>query len=586
MTPFKTLWYEIIAKLDRLTAPAAGRWLPRKKSARISVLAGGIFFVVIAIAMLVGGGTANQNNPLMGTFTVRQGDMTISVTESGSIKARNAVDIKSEVEGQATIISVVPDGTYIKPEDVNNKILVELDSSDLREKLTQQEITFANSKSNYTEANEAFLIQKKENESSVSQGQLDVQFALIDLQKYLGEEVAEKLLASVQNKSDPNCDIASLVNDPNLGGDALQKLRESQSAIDYASAQLKQSQSRLDWTQRLFEKKYVAGNDVESDQLAEKSNVISLDKAKTAIELFRRYEFPKQVRKLFSDYIEAGRKLERIEAQARSKLAQSQARLASARATYELQNERLEKLKKQLKACVIKAPAPGLVVYETSSRMFGGTRNMIEAGASVHERQTIMSLPNTAEMAVEIKIHESSIDKVRPDLPARITVDSLPDKTFSGKVLKVAPLPDQANFFMNPDLKVYNSEVSIDGMSESLKPGKSAKVEIIIDQLTDVTYVPVQAVCNRGGKKVCYLAGTSPQPITVTTGLSNDNFVQIADGLSIGQTVLLNPPTIAEADHASDKGVTMPPRPDAAAKSKKPRAEKKVAVEDSKLVEK
>jgi HlyD family secretion protein len=586
MTPFKTLWYEIIARLDRLTAPAAGRWLPQKKSSRMYVLFGSIFFVVIAITMLVGDPASDQNNPLMGTFTVRQGDLTISVTESGSIKARKAVDIKSEVEGQATIISVVPDGTYIKPEDVNNKILVELDSSDLREKLTQQEITFANSKASYTDANEAFLIQKKENESNVSQGQLNLQFALIDLQKYLGEAVAGKLLDSTQSTADPNYDIAAMANDPNLGGDALQKLRELKSSIDLAEAELKRCQSKLGWTQKLFEKKYVAGDELEADRLDENRRNVELDKDKTAMELFRRYEFPKQARKLFSDYIEAGRKLERIEAQARSKLAQSEARLASAQATYDLQNERLAKLKKQLVACVIKAPASGLVVYETSTRMFGGTRNMIEAGASVHERQTIMSLPDTAEMAVEIKIHESSIDKVRPGLPARITVDSLPDTRFSGKVIKVAPLPDQANFFMNPDLKVYNAEVSIDGMSESLKPGKSAKVEIIIDQLTDVTHVPVQAVCNRGGKKVCYLAGTSPQPITVTTGLSNDNFVEITDGLSVGQTVLLNPPTIAEADHASDKGVNTPSRPDTAAKPKKPRTEKTVAVKDSKLAEK
>jgi HlyD family secretion protein len=578
MTPIKKFWYEIITKLDRLTAPAAGRWLPQNKSTRMYVLTGGIFFIVLAIAMLMGGGTSDQNNPQMGTFNVRQGDLTISVTESGSIKARKAVDIKSEVEGQATIISVVPDGTYIKPEDVNNKVLVELDSSDLREKLTQQEITFANSKSNYTEANEAFLIQKKENESNISQGQLDLQFALIDLQKYLGETVAAKLLKSARNTTDPNCDIAAMIDDPNLGGDALQKLRESQSAIKLADAQLKQAQSKREWTEKLYEKKYVSGNDLEGDQLDEQRRTVELDKTKTAIDLFRRYEFPKQTRKLFSDYVETGRKLERIEAQARSKLAQSQARLASAKATFDLQTERLEKLKKQLVACIIKAPAPGLVVYETSSRMFGGTRNMIEAGASVHERQTIMSLPNTAEMSVEIKVHESSVDKVRPDLPAKITIDAFPDQSFTGKVIKVAPLPDQQNFFLNPDLKVYTAEVSIDGTHDFLKPGMSAKVEIIVNELADVIYVPVQAVCNRGGQKVCYLANTSPQPITVTTGLSNDNFVEITNGLSLGQMVLLNPPAIAQTEKDSDKDSSS--GADAAKKPKKPRMEKKVAAKD------
>lgn len=584
MTPIKKFWYEIIAKLDRLTAPAAGRWLPQNKSARMYVLAGGVFFFITAIAMLAGGTAPDQNNPQMGTFSVRQGDLTISVTESGSIKARKAVDIKSEVEGQATIISVVPDGTYIKPEDVNNKILVELDSSDLREKLTQQEITYANSKSSYTDANQAYLIQQNQNESDVSQGQLDCQFALIDLQKYLGEAVAARLLKSANSSTDPNCDIASLIDDPNLGGDALQKLREAQSTIDLTSAQLKQSQSVLSWTQKLFEKKYVAGEDLERDRLTEKSNTIALDKAKTAIELFRRYDFPKQAREFLSKYIEAGRKLERTQAQARSKLAQKEASLASAKATYDLQEERLTKLKKQLVACVIKAPASGLVVYETSTRMFGGTRNMIEAGASVHERQTIMSLPNTAEMSAEIKVHESSIDKVRLDLPVKITIDAFPDQTFTGKVIKVAPLPDQANFFMNPDLKVYTTEVSIDGTHDFLKPGMSAKVEILVDQLVDVVYVPVQAVCNRGGQKVCYLAAAEPQPITVTTGSSNDNFVEITDGLSLGQKILLNPPAIAASDKEADGNSSS--WANIAKKLKKPRPAKKVALKDGMPVEK
>ncbi|RKY05169.1 MAG: hypothetical protein DRP56_09220, partial [Planctomycetota bacterium] len=57
-------------------------------------------------------------------FVVRRGDLTMSVTESGTIKARNAVEIKSQVERAATILSLVPEGSYITAEDVSNgKIL-------------------------------------------------------------------------------------------------------------------------------------------------------------------------------------------------------------------------------------------------------------------------------------------------------------------------------------------------------------------------------------------------------------------------------------------------------------------------------
>ena len=103
---------------------------------------------------------ASPDNPegQAGLFTVTRGDLPITVTESGDIKALDSIDIKSEVEGQTTIISIVDEGTIITPEDVNNsKILVELDSSDIKEKLTQQEITFLRSEAELTEANERLM---------------------------------------------------------------------------------------------------------------------------------------------------------------------------------------------------------------------------------------------------------------------------------------------------------------------------------------------------------------------------------------------------------------------------------------------
>ena len=78
------------------------------------------------------------------------------------------------------------------------------------------------------------------------------------------------------------------------------------------------------------------------------SSKIQMEKAEIALELFKLYEFPKEVEKLFSDYSEARRELERIEARARSRLAQAEAKLSSNKATYLVRKERLEKLQKQL----------------------------------------------------------------------------------------------------------------------------------------------------------------------------------------------------------------------------------------------
>ncbi|MHC4423280.1 MAG: efflux RND transporter periplasmic adaptor subunit, partial [Planctomycetota bacterium] len=103
----------------------------------------------------------------------------------------------------------------------------------------------------------------------------------------------------------------------------------------------------------------------------------------------------------------------------------------------------MDKWRKQLKACTIIAPAPGQVVYASSMMDRWRRRgNMIEVGAEIDERQKIISIPDLSEMKVEIKIHETWIDKVQPEQQAKITIAAFPDQTFTGKVLKKAPLAD------------------------------------------------------------------------------------------------------------------------------------------------
>ena len=485
----------------------------------------------------------------LSTFTVRKDNLTVTVTENGSIKARNAINIKSDVEGQVTIISIVPEGTYITPEDVNNKILVEMDSSNLTENRAQREIEFAGAESSYAEANEAYAIQVKQNESDITAADLKVRFALMDFKKYLGETLAEQSIEAISNDSNSTYNMASLLNDPNkLGtGEAGQKLKDLEDQIKLAESKLAKAIYKLEGTQQLYDANYVAEIELQGDRLDKQSLDIQKAQADISLQLFKLYDFPKQAEKLLSDYYEAGRELDRTYARSRSKLAQAMAQLKSAEATFQLRKDRLEKLKRQIAACTIKAPAPGLVVYASSSGDFFHREGPIEAGSTVRQRQEIMSLPDTSEMIVEINVHESSVTKVHPDQTAKIVIDAFPDRVFTGKVLKIAPLPDQQRGWLNPDLKVYTTQVNIDGSYDFLKPGMSAKVEVLIEQLDDVVIVPVQVVANRGGKKVCYcMTPDGPQQKEVQTGSFNDTFVQITDGLETGEEVLMNLPRIIE----------------------------------------
>jgi len=526
---------------------------PRRSRTAIrmrKVIAAGVLAVGVVVAVLIGIGSVvdSRSGASQSTYLVRRGNLLISVSTSGNVKARRSVDIKSKVERQTTIINIVPEGTYITQQDVDNgKILVELDASDLQEQLTQQEIAYASAEAGYAEATEAYQIQQNQNESDINKGKISVRFAMMDLQKYLGDALAQRVISMRDKEEDLIGRIAALIDSEQLGGEASQKLRQLEADIKLAEEELQRANDKLAGTQRLYERKYVSRNELEGDKLEVKRKEIALAKAKTALDLYKQYGFPKEATKYCSDHEEAQRELQRIQARAASKLAQAKAKLKSQEAAFKLQRDRLEKLKEQIAACKIKAPAVGLVAYGSSEDWWQRSRRPIEVGAAVHHRQKILRIPDTSEMAVEVQVHEAWVDKVKPNQTAKITIDAFPDKTFTGKVLKVAPLPTPHRW-LDPDVKVYSTEVTIEGTNEFLKPGMSARVEIIVDELKNVLSVPAQAVASRSGRKVCYVITSNVvEQRVVQTGQFNESFIEIVAGLKEGERVLLNPPRAFES---------------------------------------
>jgi hypothetical protein len=145
---------------------------------------------------------------------------------------------------------------------------------------------------------------------------------------------------------------------------------------------------------------------------------------------------------------------------------------------------------------------------------------------------------------------------------------------------------------MNPDLKVYVTTISIEGVHDWLKPGMSAKVEIKIDRLTNVVYVPIQAVFPEEGNQVCYIdRRNGRERRLVEIGESNDEFIEIKSGLKEGERICLRSPQLVPLpgeDNGKEKedsekpsrppiptpqpGVVNPPSPAAAPAGSKTKA--------------
>ena len=507
-----------------------------------------IISVIVVIAIGVFGflrpktGGSDSSNTGTGLFTVERGDLAISVTESGDIKAVDSVDIKSKVEGRATIVNIVPEGTNITPEDVNDgKVLVEMDSSELTEQLSQREIEVSTADASFSDANESYLIQVKQNESDVTAAKLKVEFSLMDFKKYLGADIAHEVMEKMVSDPNVNPDMTSLINDPNsLGGEASKRIDTLNDAILLARGSLEKAIDILKGTEKLYDANYASELELKSAKLDVDRYTVQRKAAEKNLKLFKLYDFPKEARTFLSDHHEAKLELVRTEARARAQLAQARAKLKSADARFEMQTKRLEKLHEQIKACIIKAPAVGQVVYWSSTQQW--SRYKIEQGVEIPEGYKIITIPDASKMKVEIKIHENWIDKIKLGQKAKISIAAFSDETFTGKVLKKAPLAEPQRF-MNADLKVYPTDVSIDGTHDSIKTGMSGKVEILIDELKDVLYVPIQSVVTVDEKELCYVkAGGRTEKRDVVTGLFNDDFVEIKSGLTQGEKVLLNPP--------------------------------------------
>jgi HlyD family secretion protein len=476
-----------------------------------------VIAALVVVAIVVSGAVwltvvrgSDKSAQDVATFPAKRGPLTISVVESGSIKARDQLIIKNEVEGRTSIITLVREGTHVKKGD----LLVELDASTLQDNKIDQEIRVRNTEAAYVNARENLAIVTSQADSDVNEAELAVEFARQDLRKY--EE-----------------------------GQYPKDVNEVNKRITLAKEELGRAQQTLAWSVKLFEEKYLSETEKASDEIAVKRKKLEVELAEAELKLLQEYTHPRQIRQLQSDVQQAASALDRARRKADSDKRQAQTDLTAKEAEYTRQQQKLEKILDQLTKTTIRAPSDGLVVYATSTK--GGLASMMREplmeGQQVVEKQELIYLPMGNSTMAEVGVHEASLAKVRVGQPAVITLETLPGKRFLGTVGLVAPLPDSTGMFLNPDLKVFNTQIHLDTDDPALRSGMTCKAEIIVEQYDDAVYIPMQAVTRVGGDTTVYLLeGKEVVPRKVEIGLDNNRMVRIVSGLAEGEAVVLDPP--------------------------------------------
>ena len=468
-----------------------------------------VFLIFIAIAALLYFtlGSKQSDKTEKPTFVVKRGDLQISVSETGTIKPRSRVVVRNELESSATITFLVDEGAVVKKGD----LLVAFDPTELEDEIINQEINLQNAEASYISAQEKLAVAENQAQSDIEDAELKLQFAKMDLEKYVDKEWENQLSEAKQN-------------------------------IDLAVEELARAEQRRLSSKELLDEEYISQTEYDADELAWKQKKSRVDVAKNDLELLEKYTNVRKTTELKSNVRQAEMALDRTKRKAKADITQSQADLKAKEAQYKRQKDRYDRIKDQLSKTKLYAPENGMVIYETSmdNRRWRDSDEPLEVGQEVRGREEIIYLPTAETTKADIEIHETAMKKVSIGQAAIIKVDAMPDLVFSGEIAKISPLPNRD--WLNPDSNKYPCEIYIDENEYDLKNGMNCRCEILIDELKNVVYVPLQAVIQIGKEHfVEVLEGKDFIKRKVEIGLDDNKWIHIASGLEENEIVCLTP---------------------------------------------
>lgn len=363
---------------------------------------------------------------------------------------------------------------------------------------------------------------------------------LVELdQSQLEEQISQQTITTEKARSamiqaEKDFQVAEISVEEYLEGTFKKELQDADAQITIAEENLRSAKNSLAHSGRMFKRGYISELELEGQQFAVKRSELELKSAETAKTVLEKYTKVKTLEDL------------------RSKVETASAKMRSEKAAFDLEAAKLERLKDQLKHCVIVAPQDGMAVYanDASRSRFGGQSGpSIEEGATVRERQSILKLPDLSKMQVKVNVHETKVETLQRDMRARIIVQG---REFQGAVIAIANQPEATSWFSG-NVKEYGTTVKIAGETEGLKPGMTAEVEILVAHLQNVITVPVAAVVEQRTGFFCWVKnGELIERRPLVLGHSNDQFVEVKDGLTEGDEVLLNPRAVVEEARADD----------------------------------
>ncbi|OSN06976.1 efflux RND transporter periplasmic adaptor subunit [Lonsdalea iberica] len=184
----------------------------------------------------------------------------------------------------------------------------------------------------------------------------------------------------------------------------------------------------------------------------------------------------------------------------------------------------------------------------------------VEEGQTVNAAQstpTITKVANLKTMTIEAQISEADVIKVKPGMSVWFTILGDPDKRYQATLRAIEPAPESlssdtsstsssasssSSSTSTTTAVYYNGLFDVDNPEETLRISMTAQVYILLDTVKNALVVPMTALHNDNGKTSVQVVDAKGdiQSRLVTTGISDNVFVQLTSGVNAGEQVIVS----------------------------------------------
>ncbi|MBI3166456.1 MAG: efflux RND transporter periplasmic adaptor subunit [Chloroflexi bacterium] len=229
-------------------------------------------------------------------------------------------------------------------------------------------------------------------------------------------------------------------------------------------------------------------------------------------------------------------------------IAKADQDLALAEAKLEDAKRELERLLKGEESEAVKAARARVAAAEATLNLakliapFDGavTQANPVVGDQVAPGTVGFRVDDLSHLLVDVQVSEVDINTVAVGQNATLAFDAVLNQEYHGEVVAVGQAGDTVGGVVS-----FTVTVELTDADEQVKPGMTAAVSVIVEEVKDTLLVPNRAVRLVEGDRVVYILKDGvPQPVKITLGASSDTMSVLIDGdLKEGDMIVLNPPS-------------------------------------------